>query len=84
MAASECHGASHRRYDADRLLSVTLSGRTATWRQPVNDQVGHLTSDLDSAMRTRTFYSSPHVGAAKRHSQECAEGVWSPAETCLN
>ena len=50
----------------------TMSGRTATWKQPVhstfvltvNDQVGRLTSDLDSAVRARTGYKSLKCGEA--------------------
>ena len=50
----------------------TMSGRTATWRQPVhstfvltvNDQVGRLTSDLDSRTRARTGYKSLKCGEA--------------------
>ena len=50
----------------------TMSGRTATWRQPVhstfvltvNDQVGRLTSDLDSRTRARTGYQSLTCGEA--------------------
>ena len=50
----------------------TMSGRTATWKQPVhstfvltvNDQVGRLTSDLDSAVRARTGYQSLTCGEA--------------------
>ena len=50
----------------------TMSGRTATWKQPVystfvltvNEQVGRLTSDLDSAVRARTGYQSLTCGEA--------------------
>ena len=50
----------------------TMSGRTATWKQPVhstfaltvNDQVGGLPSDQDSPMRARTGYKSLKCGEA--------------------
>ena len=50
----------------------TMSGRTATWKQPVhstfvltvNDQVGRLPSDQDSPMRARTGYKSLKCGEA--------------------
>ena len=50
----------------------TMSGRTATWKQPVhstfvltvNDQVGRLPSDQVSPMRARTGYKSLKCGEA--------------------
>ena len=50
----------------------TMSGRTATWKQPVhttfvitvNDQVGLLTNGPHSAVRARTAYQSLTCGEA--------------------
>eukprot|EP00966_Prymnesium_polylepis_P093346 2161030-Prymnesium_polylepis.1 len=49
-----------------------MSGRTATWRQPVhstftltvNERVGRLPSDQNSRLRTRTGYNSLTCGKA--------------------
>eukprot|EP00966_Prymnesium_polylepis_P019951 459829-Prymnesium_polylepis.1 len=66
-----------------------MSGRTATWRQPVhstffltvNDRVGPLASDQDSRLRLCALARATIVSrAAKRHSQACGRSLV-PTET---